>query len=282
MLLIMRRQRLSAMLMCLLPLAIGAALASSLLAAPPPEWLKGTYEERLKAIRHSGPADAAALEDFLSAKAESVGVKADELNALKNEAGMTLMALPALPTDLARRFLTMAGDPTGDLTWRDYCVQFLGMGFARWAAEDKRAVATFLVGVAQKGKGATGGTALIALANNVQAPEVGADRVGALALAAVRDAAYGDGGRASAVQVCARLNVAAALSEARSLAVSLSTPGVLRGAAIAALGMLGDRSDEPALKELAKAGDPRIRVPAAAAIKRIEERLSNRKPGVRS
>ncbi len=243
-----------------------------------PGWSTGSYDDRLQAIRRSAPANAVALEEFLSVPPASAGVSSGELNALKNEAGMTLLALPQLPEALAGRFLALAGNADTDPVWRDYCVQFLGMGFPRWSAADKKAVAAFLVDVARKGRGATGGTALIALCNNVNAPEIDQERVQQLALTAVKDASYGDAGRISALQVCARLNVKAALPEARSLAFSSAT---LRSSAIATIGALGDLSDEAALRVWAKSTDPSIRVPAVAALKRIEDRFSGSGIGVR-
>jgi len=259
-----------------LGLTLAVRVSSSLAADP--KWLSGSYDERLRAIRHAGPVDAAALESFLSTPAVEGEVNAGELSTLKNEAGMVLLGLPHLPETLAHRFLALAGDPSTDPVWRDYCVQFLGMGFPKWSAADRKTVVSFLVDVAQKGKGATGGTALIALYYNVSAPEIGFGRVSALALWALKDASYGDAGRISVLQVCAGLNVVDALPDARTLAASSTT---IRASAIAAIGALGDRSDAVALRDWAQSTDQSIRVPAVAALKRIEERFSGHITGVR-
>jgi hypothetical protein len=236
----------------------------------------------VQAIRRSGQADAFALEEFLSATAAAVGVTDEELNTLKNEAGMVLLAMRELPPDLCSQLRAMAADPAQNPTWRDYCVQFLGSGFPRWSAADRQATARYLVEVVEKERGATGGTALLALAYHAQAPEIGEQRVGALALAALRDATYGEGGRISALQVCALLGLVAALPEARALAASATAPALLRGSAIAALGALGDRSDEATLQSLVASTDLRLRIPAVAALKRIEQRFSKEREGVRS
>ena len=261
------------------------ALAAVTLAAPclgaSPDWLAGAYGERLQAIRRATPADASSLEAFLAAAPSKDGQSLDELNALKNEAAVVLVGLPAPPADLAQRLLSMAADPATDAVWRDYCLQFLGQGFRRWSAADKKAAAAFLVEVAQREKLAIGGTALIALANNAAASEIGVDRVRALALAAVKDAAHGDAYRVTALQVCARFVVAEALPEARALATAASTQANLRISAIAALGALGDPSDETALRGLARNGDQRFRVPASTALQRLETRLSKPPTGVR-
>jgi hypothetical protein len=252
------------------------ALGSSALAAPPPSWMAGPYAERLRAIRQAGPADSADLETFLFVPPDGLGATADELATLKNEAGVILLRMPRPPESLAGHFMDLAADPAADPIWRDYCVQFLGLGFPKWSAADRKKVVPFLGDVAEKGKGATGGTALIALCNNAEAPEVGVERVKALALSAVKDASYGDGGRISALQVCARLNVADALPEARALATSTT----LRASAIAAIGALGDTSDVERMRVWSKSPDRAVNAPSRAALKRLGERLLVSSQGV--
>jgi hypothetical protein len=232
-------------------------------------WLVGSYEDRLQSIRRAGGGDAAALEEFLAATPDTTGASVEELAALKNEAGMVLLQMSPPPASLARRFLSLAADPLADPVWRDYCVQFLGLGYQKWSAADRKTIASFLIDVVQRQKGATGGTALIALCNNADAPEIGIQRVKDMALVVVKDASYGDGGRMSALQVCARLNVEAVLPEARVLVGSSET---LRASALAAIGALGNRGDAGLLRMWAKSPDRSIRTPAVAALKRMEER----------
>lgn len=239
----------------------------------PTPWMVGRYEDRLQVIRRAGPADADALCSFLSFAQQGTEVTLEELATLKNEAGMILVQLPNPPEPLARRFLSLAADRNGDPMWRDYCVQFLGMGFQKWNATDRKAVAAYLVEVAKSDKGATGGTALIALWHNANAPEIGTNVVTTLALNALRDPNYGDGGRMTAIQVCAELGVKAALPEIRAVAAHSET---LRASAIAALGALGDHSDLPQLRAWAGSSDRTVQLPALAALRRFEKKSAGK------
>ena len=72
-------------------------------------------------------------------------------------------------------------------------------------------------------------------------------------------------------QVCATLGAVGALPEARRLAAVKTNP-VLRASSIAAVGFLGDRSDLAWLTPLATSSDTRLRIPARAAIRRLQEK----------
>ncbi len=65
----------------------------------------------------------------------------------------------------------------------------------------------------------------------------------------------------------------AVLPVARDLANRSNT---LRASAIAAIGMLGGREDEAALRAWARSADRNVRAPAAAALMRIEKRLTDK------
>jgi HEAT repeat protein len=78
-------------------------------------------------------------------------------------------------------------------------------------------------------------------------------------------------GRTSGLQVCAELNNKEALPLARDWAAN-SKKTFIKMSAIAAIGMLGDKSDLTLLEQYSTSTDIRLRTPALAAIRKIKSR----------
>jgi len=97
------------------------------------------------------------------------------------------------------------------------------------------------------------------------------DEVASACLEALHDPVCSETAKVALLQVCATLDAAGALPAARRLAAVKTNP-VLRASAIAAVGFLGDRSDLAWLTPLATSSDTRLRIPAQAAISRLQEK----------
>ena len=236
------------------------------------------YVPRVRAVlalpTNLTPEQVDACYDFLAQKLENQHLPDLEFNGLKNELVFALTRQRRKPGELASRLVAMYRDRSLDSTWRDYCVQFFGKWYADAPRnEGREAMAAALWEVlrterANRFAGAAA-TQLGFLAGKY--PEFPRDEVAAACLEALLDPICSETAKVALLPVCATLGVADALPEARRLAAAKHNP-VLRAAAIAAVGFLGDRSDLAWLTPLAASYDQRLRIPAQAAISRLQEK----------
>jgi hypothetical protein len=236
------------------------------------------YVPRVRAI-HELPANltaeqANACYEFLNRKLASQPLPDLEFNGLKNELVFALMRQRRRPEELAARLVAMYRDQSHDETWRDYCVQFFGKWYAdapRNAGREAMAAALWEVLRTERANRFAGAAAtqLGFLAGKY--PEFTRDEVAAACLEALLDPVCSETAKVALLQVCATLGAVGALPEARRLAAVKTNP-VLRASAIAAVGFLGDRSDLAWLTPLATSSDTRLRIPARAAISRLQEK----------
>ncbi len=78
-------------------------------------------------------ADVAALIDMLAWPNDQFpeGMRAIEINAVKNDVLDKLLRQETLPEGIGLAMAEMAADPNQDVVWRDYCVQFMGPFYER-------------------------------------------------------------------------------------------------------------------------------------------------------
>lgn len=234
---------------------------------------KVDYFTRLNAVHALGKGlsdtEILALFVLLNRKNGEDGLPTDQLNALKNDVVSALKAQTRKPIDLANNLMAMFYDKGHDGVWRDYCVQHLGDFYPKIdnATEQKLARDMFWAATHEIGS-SIAGTALIALANNVNQSDITKEAVGTAALRLSDDPTCGELAKITALQICANLGESKVLPIARQIAGSgASVP--LRMSAIAAVGTLGDESDRILLEPYAASTDTRLRTAAQSAVKRL-------------
>jgi hypothetical protein len=81
--------------------------------------------------------DIAALIDMLAWPNDRFpeGMRAIEINAVKNDVLDKLLRQETLPEGIGIAMAAMAADPNQDIVWRDYCVQFMAPFYERAAGE---------------------------------------------------------------------------------------------------------------------------------------------------
>jgi len=195
-------------------------------------------------------------------------------NALKNDVLGKLLQQNVIETGFGFYLVRMYKDERLDDVWRDYCIQFVSAYWNRrcvlgaWQPDEKQALLDACRHAATCVDIPVAGTALLTLCriaeespNSMESPVPISD----IAVGVARNENACNAARATAIQVCARLNRRDILSLCRKLAVS---PGdvTLRMSAIAALGSLGDRSSLAAIQSLSTSSEPRISLAARGAL----------------
>jgi hypothetical protein len=214
-----------------------------------------------------------ALYKFLYTRLEKQKLKNLEFNALKNEIVLELMKQKIKPGDLAGHLVKMYQDKTFDPTWRDYCVQFFGKWYAAAPRNEARdEMLKNLWDATTETSNSNAGTAVTMLIRMLDTGDIDKKKLSKAAYKVLTAKGSILPNKISSLQVCAELNNADALPIARQIVNSRQNK-ILQMSAIAAIGMLGDRSDLPLLYKLQKSTDIRKRSPAKAAIKKINKRF---------
>ncbi len=232
------------------------------------------YFTRIRAVHALGEnlsdAEIKALLWLLDRRAGEDPLPLDQLNALKNDTANLLKRYPRIHLKLSRELIRMYRDQSCDQVWRDYCIQHLGVLYADLVACDRHhSPSAVLWEAAQETDSSIGGTALIALTNNADAPCIGKDRVAACALAVCQAPTTGEATLITALQICARLGEAQVLPIARSLAEGKGTVQ-LRMSALAAIGALGtEDTDAARIERYVSSSDVYLRTAATAARKQL-------------
>ena len=200
-----------------------------------------------------------------------------DFNALKNELVFALMRQKLGGGRLAELLAEMSLDGAVDMTWRDYCVQFLGKYYPSAPhGKGREAMGDALWRTLADGRGSRlAGSAALQLADLAEAglPGFPRLRVAAACLAALKDPACHRESQLTLVQTLSRLRASEALPEFRRLADAVDRP-LVRMAAVAAIGDNGTSADRALLQELANGADARTGKAAKAALKRMDARLA--------
>jgi len=238
------------------------------------------YLPRLKAIHQLGkdlqPGQLEALYDFLYTKLEKQGLPSLEFNALKNDIVIVLMKQRIRQNALAGHLVKMYNDKSFDSVWRDYCIQFMGQWYEYSNADDMEQIRKALSAALTEKQSSISGTALNALKDLAKKKFVDRKEISNIAYNMLSDKDQSDLNKTTALQVCVSLDDRRALPAAREI-VGNSRNVTLKMSAIAVLGAFGDRSDLEQLNKCLQSTDVRLKIPAQAAIARINKayKLSN-------
>ena len=237
-----------------------------------------TYGPRLKAIRSLeteaplSDEERASLLAFLRRTDGTEGTDEMELAALKNDVTEHLIKLSGMPGGFAQDLLEMQADAKQSVTWRNYCVQFLGRTYkATPDAALRAAVRERLYLLAESSDPETCGTSLMSLASLNGHPEIDSARVAARAMAVAEDASKFEGVRFTALQVAADLGNVSAVPLAREW-LAKERSANMRAVAIGVLGKRGGPADRALIEPFLTDPDPRLNGAARAALKRPRAR----------
>lgn len=233
-------------------------------------------ENRLDALsklgRELGENDVQTLMDFLNIYNDADVLPPEKLNVVKNDITNLLRSQRQFPESLSWRLMSMWRDPKHDVVWRDYCIQHAGASIARIEDAATRAESiNFFYDVAATPDAPGSGTALIALRNLVNSGKEDKVKVAESAIIAAGSESTPQGVRVTALQIASELGHPDAAPIARTLVNDRTKTMHLRVSAIAALGRSGDSSDLPALEKLANSSNYRLRLAAAAAVKKLNK-----------
>ncbi len=243
--------------------------------------------------------ESEALAEYLRtpSRAEAPGSALE--NFLRNEILDKLVAQRTVPVGLPGLLAGIYQDHHQDVVMRDYAVQHIPAICGKLSTLERAALHKTLWDATDETDGTIAGTSLLALLAVTDAANDGSPRLsstalvssnsppsdsarftteidrGRLAETALRlasDKHCGELSRLTALSVCGRLKVAAALPVVTD--VARRGPDVpLRLAAIAALGDLGELTTVGLLEELSQGPETRLRMAATAALGRLKKRL---------
>jgi hypothetical protein len=244
------------------------------------------YDDRMKAMcqlnRKLPPDDVKALVLFLDVhSAAQKDLPLEELASLKNDVVDVLLRQDVWIEGLGDDLIRMFQDRTHDDVWRDYCVQYLAQYYGRkWPESapvagdipdaEQISVEKALWEAVQEIDTTIAGTALLGLEQLSRThPGIDADRVVATALVLAEDVRCSEPSRITAVRLCGMLKKKDVLPIARMLVPQGETIP-LRMAALATLGDIGEKEDEPLVQYFTQDPEKRIRSLAAATLNKMQ------------
>ncbi|MFC1497396.1 hypothetical protein ACFLS1_02840 [Verrucomicrobiota bacterium] len=251
---------------------------------------KNDYQSRIKAMRKLGrdlsSDDIKALMLFLDSRSQNQdNIRMLAFNGVKNDVLTVLLAQDELPEGFGSKLVEMYNDNEHDDVWRDYCVQYFAEYYqAKWAVgevpeDDKEhgeINSAYWQAVTEKDK-TIAGTALIGL-ESLSRDYKGFDRekIKQAAVDLANDPDCLEASKITALRMCGMLNNADALPSARIVAQTGETT-MLRMAAIATVGDLGDEEDIEFLNSMVGSSEKRISAIAKPALERVKARISEKK-----
>lgn len=244
------------------------------------------YAAREKAVKslYSCPPsadDVQALTLFLDFRsADNKCMPALSFNAVKNDVLDFLLRRERTGRVVATNLTAMLRDNRHDDVWRDYCVQYMAPCYEKIRREqektddppelaDLRTNLWAALGMKEK---TIAGTALLGMDRlSRQYPEIDRKKVEQAALELALDERAGEPTRITALRICGQNGTSNVLATARFLAQAGDTT-VLRMAAVATVGDVGDASDIELLHSLAGSSEKGLAAAANSAGKRLKAR----------
>ncbi|MEI8354329.1 MAG: HEAT repeat domain-containing protein, partial [Lentisphaerota bacterium] len=205
-----------------------------------------------------------------------------EFESIRNDTLDALLRQNQLPADLGRQIRKMFNDPGQNAIWRDYCLQHVQpFCEARWKTSQPvtddpewAAITNAYWWATRETDGTIAGTALIGMRMVAgKYPALSKEQVAQRALALAMDDACGEPSRITALRICGQMGQQAVVPQARVLAQTGQSL-LLRCAAMATLGDLGEQADMELLQSFSATPDQRVRGIAASALKRLRGRLA--------
>ncbi len=239
----------------------------------------GRYSTREAALKlldpHLSSETITRLLDFLREVSPLVGMNALEQAALKNDVMNVLRNQQVPPAGLTQTLLDIYADSNQPEVMRDYSLQHVAKWYLNGASDsDKPLIVEALKQGTQQNHGSIPGTSLLALTQMSDGNPKQQHELQQIALQLTQSPSSNPLTVTTALQICARLQVKEAYPTALQIAQSSSMADSVRISAIAALGDLGDAQSKVLLQGWVQGNDFRLRVPAAAALKRLTARLS--------
>lgn len=199
-----------------------------------------------------------------------------EFHCLKNDVFIALMK-QRTKRSLGGELVAMFNNPAMDITWRDYCLQFIAQWYLQEPdVEVRQQMFDTLYQALRENETTIAGTAVNSLYLIYSRTRLERDKLMDAVDRLLIDLSTSDATKISAIQVAGKLNTAQALPGARAI---VSMPGehdmILVMSAVAALGEVGTSADLRLLETYLKSSDGRKRIPAAAAIQKIKNRCNN-------
>ncbi|MDR1816838.1 MAG: hypothetical protein LBR07_01350 [Puniceicoccales bacterium] len=241
-------------------------------------------------------ADFFTLQRFLEKPPANDVLPAAQLDSLKNDVAVKLLACEHLPDDFSRRFIAMASNDALGPVWQNYTLQLLDSLWLRdERPETRHEIIKTLTAATCDTRPTISGVALLTLSRLVEkecastgnASPIGASpqpvpsrsELGALALAVLQRKEAPSQDKVTALAVaseCGDTCAPAVLSLARKWASNKTLPGMQRITAFSVLGRHGDTRDLPILETERNSTDFRLKKASRAAIIKIQ--TLNRKP----
>lgn len=235
------------------------------------------YVIRIKAVhqagRHLTEAEVKEIYAFLNKRPdEEKRLSNLEFNGIKNELVIALMNQQTYPAELTGRLAEMYRREELGVTWRDYCIQFLGQWYGRMQSDRERSMAQQAIYTAlhEKDNGIAG-TALIAAYGLAGQPGFKPEQLKAAAQALAGDPKVAYIARVPALQISAKMGNPQAIVTAREI-IGGQHPAILKMSALAVLGIMGNADDMATLKKYQVSSDIRLRAAATAALHRLAKR----------
>ena len=212
--------------------------------------------------------EVTALLYFLHKKASDDVLPLLEFGAIKNDVATALMNQERHCAEFAPHLIAMYYDKSFDDVWRDYCVQFLGQCYGKIDPPGERRIVRTLFNDALKDSAGIPGASLIAMSGLADNPEFDRNKIAGAAFALCIDSKTDDMIKTTALQVCAKFKKREILPVARDI-IRTSKNVPLKMSAIAAVGAIGDSSDQDTLRSFVKSSDVRMRTASKAALRKM-------------
>ena len=213
-----------------------------------------------------------ALLSFLHKDPKTEKLSLLEIDAIKNDVFCLLMDQKRKDIHLSEELVAMYHDKSLGSVWCEYCIQFIGQWYKK-APEEKRDVMQYTLNEAlEDGKGEVRGTALLWMSRLVDTGDFERAEISEKAYKECTLLSTDDKVKMTAFQVAAKFKHPEIAKLARTVINDKASKNVLlKMSAIATIGETGDMSDMIMLGKLAKSSDVRLRTPARAAMKKLEE-----------
>jgi hypothetical protein len=203
-------------------------------------------------------------------------------HVLKSDLMDALCAQPNLQPDLTKVLAELYHDHDQNVVIRDYAVQHLALLDERltegvsWSSSEietqRQLIETLLWEASGESDSSIGGTALLALMRSLKTnDQPSQERLASTALRLANNPAISPLARISAIQVCAQIQVHAALPHLCRTAEQ-DPNFTVRISAIGALGQIGNANTVEVLKKIAREQNPRLDAAVTVALARLGPR----------
>ncbi|MEG2075645.1 MAG: hypothetical protein RRY34_03995 [Victivallaceae bacterium] len=232
-----------------------------------------SYEIRAQSIakinNNLTDAELNSIKEFLHEKRpDNISVLA--YNSLKNELVRIILRQNRQNELVCDWLIEMFADKKNEITWRDYCVQFLGLIYPRSSAEYKVKIKDELINALKELDNGVAGASLIALYHNIDEKNIEKKFVSDSALSLVNNSKCPEYVLTSAMQIAAMCGNSKIIPRCRYILENPTGHSInLKAAAVAALGTLNDAGTIDLIKPYLTNSDIRISAAAKSAMEKL-------------